>query len=284
MLQKPHFIIIGAMKSATSTLHDQLALQDGIFMSTPKEPNFFSDDGEFQKGIDYYRNLFTDATDSDICGESSTHYTKLPTYPNTLARMKEQLPELKLVYVVRHPVERLVSHYIHEWSQNVIKCDINTAISQHPELIEYSLYHKQITPFIEAYGKESLLITFFQQIIHRPQDVLEAVCHHIGYAGTPVWETEEKAKNISSERIRKFPLYNLLVESRLATSLRQNLIPQSFRDLIKSKLTMSERPVLSAENLAMLEKKFNEDLKKFSELAGTTLQCADFNAVTRAAR
>ena len=55
----PDFIIIGAMKSATSTLHEQLILQPGIGMSDPKEPNYFSDDEQFDKGIGWYTNIFS---------------------------------------------------------------------------------------------------------------------------------------------------------------------------------------------------------------------------------
>ena len=54
MNKTPNFIIIGAMKCATSTLHEQLALQPGIFMSQLKEPNFFSNDEEYEKGWNWY--------------------------------------------------------------------------------------------------------------------------------------------------------------------------------------------------------------------------------------
>jgi len=75
--RKPDFIIIGAMKSATSTLHEQLALQPDFFMSTPKEPFYFSDDEVFSRGREWYLNLFSNAEPNQLCGESSTHYTKL---------------------------------------------------------------------------------------------------------------------------------------------------------------------------------------------------------------
>ena len=97
MTRLPDFIVIGAMKCATSTLHYQLAAQLGIFMSTPKEPNFFSDDKAFAGGIDKYAALFRAATPRDLCGESSTHYTKLPTYPRTVERMRRHLSNVRLI-------------------------------------------------------------------------------------------------------------------------------------------------------------------------------------------
>ena len=131
----PDFIIIGAMKSATSTLQEQLVLQPGIFMSSPKEPNFFSDDDVYSNGLNWYSSLFENAKPGDLSGEASTHYTKLPTYPETIKRLKESLPELRLIYVMRHPIDRLISHYIHEWSMGVFHCDINEAVEKYPELI-----------------------------------------------------------------------------------------------------------------------------------------------------
>lgn len=280
-MNPPQFIIIGAMKSATSTLHDQLALQQGIFMSTPKEPNFFSDDKQYQKGLGWYQSLFSDALPTDLCGESSTHYTKLPTYPETISRLKAYTDDIKLVYVLRHPLERLISHYIHEWSQNNIHCEINTAIKKHPELIEYSLYHKQISPFIENFGGESILISYFQKILHSPQAELEKVCRHIGYQDHPEWNFEMKSQNVSSQRIREFPLYSLLIKSRTASTLRKLLIPRSIREKIKIRLTMTERPTLTAETQNRLEAIFDRDLKRLNDMTGLDLNCNNFNSVTQ---
>ena len=92
VVHRPDFIVIGAMKSATTTLHEQLARQPGFLMSRPKEPNFFSDDHMYARGWRWYSSLFASAGEADLCGESSTHYTKLPDYPRTVARMVRDVP------------------------------------------------------------------------------------------------------------------------------------------------------------------------------------------------
>ncbi|MDO5706469.1 MAG: sulfotransferase domain-containing protein, partial [Paracoccus sp. (in: a-proteobacteria)] len=112
----PDFLIIGAMKCGTSTLAAQLGAQTGIFVTTPKEPNFFSDDAEWARGIDWYRALFDGAAPGDLKGEASTHYTKLPNHPHTLERLRPHVPAPRLIYLIRNPLDRLVSHYIHEWT------------------------------------------------------------------------------------------------------------------------------------------------------------------------
>ena len=63
VIHRPDFIVIGAMKSATTTLHEQLARQPRLFMSRPKEPNFFSDDAMYARGWDWYSSLFRAALD-----------------------------------------------------------------------------------------------------------------------------------------------------------------------------------------------------------------------------
>src|SRR6185312_16834851 len=103
MCRPPDFMIIGAMKCATTTLHEQLARQPGLFMSRPKEPNFFSDDENYARGWAWYGSLFRPAGSADLRGESRTHYTKLPTYPRTVERIRRDLPRLKPIYGMRHP-------------------------------------------------------------------------------------------------------------------------------------------------------------------------------------
>ena len=125
----PDFVIIGAMKCGTSSLHAQLAAQDGFFMSEPKEPNFFSDDDVFAKGAGWYQGLFAGG-EGALKGESSTHYTKQPTYPACFERLSAALPGARFIYVMRDPLDRLVSHYIHEWTMGNVKGTLSEEIGR----------------------------------------------------------------------------------------------------------------------------------------------------------
>ncbi|PTB82862.1 sulfotransferase [Methylophaga nitratireducenticrescens] len=275
--RKPDFIIIGAMKSATSTLHEQLALQPDFYMSTPKEPFYFSDDEVFSMGRDWYLNLFSTAKTNQLCGESSTHYTKLPDYPDTLKRMKSELPKLKLIYVLRHPVERLISHYIHQWSQNIFRCDINEALDRYDELVNYSRYAYQIQPYIEAYGRENILFIFNEALRVRPQVELERVAMFLDIAPTRVkWQENLSEQNVSSQRVRRFKGYNLLVESAVMAWLRRRLIPKSFRTQVRELLSMQKKPMISPAKLDELNRVFDEDLANLSNILGQEFKTATF--------
>ena len=124
----PDFAIIGAMKSATSTLHVQLSAVSGVAMSSPKEPCFFSDDEIFARGEAWYDACFAHAGPGDLRGESSTHYTKLPTLPHACERLHRRRPDAKLLYVIRHPIDRLISHYVHGWTEGWHRGDLERAI------------------------------------------------------------------------------------------------------------------------------------------------------------
>ena len=278
----PDFIIIGAMKSATTTLQEQLARQPGIFMCDPKEPNFFSDDEQYRKGLAWYAALFSVAPAGALLGEASTHYTKLPTHPRSVARLRERLPNVRLVYVMRHPVDRLVSHFIHEWRMGSIDCGIDAAVARHTEMIAYGQYAMQLHPFFDAYGREAVLPVFFDRLIREPQAELERVCRFIGYQGAPRWVHDLKPANVSSEMLRRFPLYRLVVDSAPATRLRRALIPQGWRDWVKTRLTMRQRPVLSRDVRTALEAEFDRDLARLGEWLGKPLSCKDFKQATGA--
>ena len=235
-------------------------------MTTPKEPNFFSDDTTYALGMDWYESLFSEARPDDIKGEASTHYTKLPTYPECISRMSAALSAPKLVYLIRNPLDRAVSHYIHEWSMGVIDTDIETAIGAHPELISYGCYAAQVTPFIQAFGAENIHITSLETMKKAPQETLNAVCRFLGYSDEPLWQSQRTAVNVSSERVRRFPLHDVLIDHPLSQKLRRLLVPQGLRDRIRRSRQIQSRPELSQETQANLREVFMKDYDQLQSL------------------
>ena len=258
-MSRPDFLIIGAMKSGTSTLAAQLSEQAGIFMTTPKEPNFFSDDDVHAQGLKWYAALFDDAAPGDLRGEASTHYTKLPTYPRTIARAQAFLEAPRLVYMIRNPVERAVSHFIHEWSQGVMSDDMTAEFARNPEIVDYGRYAMQIRPWIEAYGADAVHLTSLEAMQADPQGVLSEVADFIGHAGPVTWVEARARENSSAERVRRFPLHGLLIDSPPAVWLRRTFVPKSLRDRIRETRKMRDRPELPDTLRATLEVTFAAD-------------------------
>lgn len=277
---KPDFIIVGAMKCATSTLHDQLSRQKGFFMSEPKEPNFFSDDENFALGLEWYRGLFSEAAGEQLKGESSTHYTKLPTNPKTIDRLKDECPDAKFIYMMRHPVERLVSHYIHDWTEKKISTDINQAVDDFSVLSDYGRYAYQIQPYLDNFGSAAVKPVFLRAMNANPQALLEIVCQFLGHREAVQWQADAEPQNVSSERLQRTPFVNFMLENQLISKIRQNFVPQALRDKVKSRYQMRERPVLDAAVETRLVEQFDRDLALLGEWLGLPLDCATFNERT----
>ena len=267
----PAFLIIGAMKCGTSTLAAQLSAQDGLFITTPKEPNFFSDDAIFAKGLPWYESLFDTARPGDLRGEASTHYTKLPRHPHTLDRLVPVLPDARLICMIRNPLDRAVSHYIHEWSMGAMPGDIEEAFACHLELIDYGRYAYQLEPWVAGFGRESLFVSSLEVMTAAPQALLDRIGAFLGRPGL-VWQAEKAQENVSAQRVRRLPLQGLLIDNPLATALRRSLVPKAVRDRIRKGRQMQDRPKLTPALRARLEAIFAED---HARLVALLPECSD---------
>jgi len=275
MSRGPDFLVIGAMKCATTTLHAQLSRQTGFFMSHPKEPNFFSDDEIYAKGLEWYLSLFSTASPGDLKGESSTHYTKLPTYPHTVARLRSDLPRLKLIYVIRHPIERLISQYIHELIQGPVRSPIELAIDRHPCLVDYSRYGMQVEPFLEAYGAENVLIAFAERFDHSPQTELERICRFLGHDQPPRWDESLGRQNARTQRLRPSTVRNILVNAPVLTTIRRRYVSPTWRERLKGiwRVSHQPRPRLSEATIRRLREIFDRDLERLGRWLNVELSC-----------
>lgn len=278
MGKQPDFIIIGAMKCATTTLHEQLAMQPGIFMTEPKEPNFFSNDEVYDQGWEWYQDLFAPAHSSDLCGESSTHYTKLPTYPHTVTRLKQHLPQVKLIYIMRDPIQRLVSQYIHEWTKLKVSDDINQAIYDFPSLVTYSQYSRQLQPYLETFGLEQVLPVFVENLQANPQAELERVCRFISYDRPPQWQPQLAQQHKSGERTRESVWRDRLIDLPVLKHIRRSVIPKEVRNWVRSWWQMKHKPTLTPESLAYLRAQLDPDLARLGRWLGLSLTCETFRA------
>lgn len=262
----PDFVIIGAMKCGTSTLQAQLAAQPGVFMSTPKEPNFFSDDDIYARGMGWYESLFDAAPPGALKGEASTHYAKAPTYPRCLDRLAAALPRARFVYMIRDPYERLVSHYIHEWTMGVMPEPLEEAVERRPELVAYSRYAMQIAPYVDRFGAGRVHVVRLEAMERDPQRVLSEVGRFLGMDVEPVWREDRAAANVSAERIRRLPLHRLLVSNPVADAVRRAFVPKALREAVKRRLRIDDRPRLSAAARARLAPVFDADAIELARL------------------
>ncbi|RDC73751.1 sulfotransferase [Rhodovulum sp. 12E13] len=261
----PDFIIIGAMKCGTSTLQAQLMAQDDVFMTTPKEPNYFSDDAIYGRGTAWYESLFEAAAPGDLRGEASTHYTKLPTYPATVQRMAATLERPRFIYLVRDSVDRAISHYLHEWTVGAVGDDIAAAFAARPDFVEYGRYAMQIAPYVEQFGAGSVLVVRAERMRADPQGTLERIGAFLGRNGFR-WRPDLAARNVSAERSRPLPLHGVLVDNPVAATIRRAFVPKRVRTWIRQSRMPRQRPALPDDLERPLRSVFDADATALAAL------------------
>ena len=156
-LTLPNLIVIGAQKCGTSGLHYYLGLHPEVSMSTPKELNFFIAERNWPRGLEWYSRHFDAA--ARCRGESSPNYTAFPQHMGVPERMAEVVPDAKLIYIVRDPVERITAHYVHNFAKRREKGDLRQTLT-HPNTsyISRSKYFSQLQRFREFYDRDQILV------------------------------------------------------------------------------------------------------------------------------
>lgn len=289
--KKPDFIIIGAAKAGTTTLHHYLTRHPRIFMSDPKEPTFFARDERYQRGTDWYLSLFANASRDQLCGEASTNYTNWPLYPSTVERMHALVPETRLIYLMRHPVDRAYSHYlqlIHNVRTDDPDYKFRDTFEQHIEkddsVIQSSLYMQQIERFLERYPRDRLLLLFFEDFMRKPGIILDRFVDFLGLEpGFDFLANGNVSANINKNK--EF----WLVRSKLTAPLRSlpggqwlaDRLSKKTRDRIYallSRLPQKKRieaeyipPKMLPETRARLLKYFHGPNEKLAQFLGTDL-------------
>jgi len=219
-------LIIGAMKCGTTSLFNCLVQHPEIAGCKYKEPHFFSKAENFAKGFDYYQNLWDqqDLTPK-IALEATPGYTKVThqdpanAAANIAQVQQEYGVEFKFIYIMRDPLERIESHYLHNMLKgNEAKL---TAVSQIDQsIIDTSKYAMQLDEYYQRFTADKILLLDFAQFTVNPDQSLRQICQFLQVDPSFQFQQVQKAHN-SSQRLRlKFPLLNSLRHTQLAKSWR----------------------------------------------------------------
>lgn len=185
----PTFIIVGAMKCATSSLHFYLNQHPDISMSMPKELNFFIsnsdnlEDGEvadknFERGVDWYKAHF-DAS-CTARGESSPAYMD-PRHHGVAARMAKLVPDALLLVLTRDPFERAVSEFHHRVATGEESRPMEVALLDlTSSYVHLSRYHSCLEPFFAAFPRGALIRYRQEDLDSRTPEVLDSIISRLG--------------------------------------------------------------------------------------------------------
>jgi hypothetical protein len=199
----PDFIIGGAQKCGTTSLHFYLAQHKDIFMPMKKqETHFFDHDQNYHKGVEWYERCFKDHKNERVIGQTSPLYLYMENVPDRIYRL---LPKVKLMFILRNPVDRAYSHYWHEKKKGREKVTFEEAIeiegerinkdfwhNQHFSYLSRGKYVEQIERYLEFFSPSQLLFIMFDEFKKDPLDTVKRCFNFLRVSPSQEIDVSEK--------------------------------------------------------------------------------------------
>lgn len=293
----PNFIIIGAAKSGTTALYRYLRQHPDIFMSDRKEPHHFSYTEETKKTngpSDYiwtaitdpveYENLFSEVKDEIAVGEASPTYIYVP---GTAERIYEKIPNANLIAILRNPVDRAYSAYMH-----LIRDDretVNTfkeALALEDERIKNNwgpiyhytragMYYEQLTRYYKLFPKEKIMVIIYDDFKKQPLKIIQQIFEFLGVDPSFVPDTSSKpnVSGVPKSTLMQDLLNLVFAKPNPIRSISRKLFPESSRWRFTSLLRNLNlnRQSMPDEYRQLLKGTFNNDIRKLQSLIGQDL-------------
>lgn len=181
----PDFLIVGSMKAGTTSLHHWLMQSEQISMKS-SETHFFNRDYRYEKGIEEYKRLLPVSSHCSLVGDDTPGYSYLPEVP---ARIRSMVPEVKVLWILRDPLERAISHYWHaarHGNENLpidqaFLSDINgNTKSIWRQYLYRSCYRVQIERFMEYFDRSQIHFVDFRSFINSDREEVNKVTNFLG--------------------------------------------------------------------------------------------------------
>jgi Sulfotransferase domain len=211
----PTYVIAGTVRSGTTSLHRLLRGHPGVFAAGEKELHFF--DRHFDRGVEWYADLFADARPGQVVGEATPNYLY---HPHAVERMASVIPAAKVVVLLRDPVDRAYSQY---WMQRTSRhetLDFPDALAAEPDrlasgdesdrayfsYVDRGRYLDQLRRLREHFPEEQTLVLLYEDMRDHADDTYRAACAFIGAdADHPATGLDERAnqhRSFRSDRVR----------------------------------------------------------------------------------
>ena len=266
-------MIIGAMKCGTTTLADLLTRHPSVCFCSNKEPDFFSKDSDWRNNLAQYHSLYKDSSKCWI--EASTSYTFYPHFSkNIWEDLYEYNPALKLIYLYREPVARCISHYMHVFERGYIDHTLEEAIKGVPLIVNNSRYAMQITPFIQKFGRENVLLMDLKELAEDRKSALSRIAAFTGLSLADFPAEEHSHKNSSLTQDKHHYKYDKL--SPILKGI-MGVTPKPFKKKLWNMFTgtgkrgFDAKPELSSKWKEAVVRLLESDILAFEKITGKDL-------------
>ncbi|HEX6874663.1 MAG TPA: sulfotransferase [Nocardioidaceae bacterium] len=201
----PDFLVIGAPKAGTSALHAALAGHPQLFVADVKEPKYYmcgdspppayKGPGDAHSNQEWiwqrprYQSLFSSAPSDSLCGESTPFYLY---NQDARRRIAADIPDARLIAVLRDPVDRLYSNWMHLWADGLEPCaDVLEACAREPRRIDagwapfwhyrsLGMYGRQLADLFDHFPREQVLLLRYRDLVEKPHQTVDKVCRFLG--------------------------------------------------------------------------------------------------------
>jgi hypothetical protein len=248
-------------------------------MSRPKELNFFVEELNWPLGVDWYRGHFSPR--NEVRGESSPHYTNEPRFGGVADRMRELIPDVRLIYVVRDPIDRMLSHYLHNVAGGYERRTVGEALADPDSAyVHRSLYAMQLDPYLRRFPRERLAIVSREQLKSERAATMRSLFGFLGIDdGFSSAQFSREWETGSGKGAGGFKVMDRAVRLPGLRGLDRSFdrLPESLRWLVERMVHDPNRgaapkPELPAEVRSRLGGRFRDDLARLEEIAGRSFE------------
>lgn len=246
-------VVIGGMKCGTSTLYHMFKEVDEVCLSKFKEPSFFTK--RSKNGIDWYQNQFLPTEKTKYLMDVSPSYSKVHLFPNCAKMIHDYDSDTKIIYIVRDPIERIISNIYHDLLRGrLTRSQIQSSLASDENYIKTSAYLSQITPYVELFGDENILILQFEEF---KSDMTAFNKKIANFLGLDFKVDKVKAQNVSENRflIKQYDFFH----SRFGNGFISRFY-FLFCYFLNKKV---EKPKLTEEELRFIYEKLSVDIEEF---------------------
>jgi hypothetical protein len=285
----PNFVVIGAAKAGTTSLHWYLAEHPAVFMTSVKDPAYFAYgvDAEGRllwgnpdlhtfpiKSLSEYERLFADAGDAVAIGEASTTYLECP---QSAARIRKLLPAARILCSLRHPVDRAYSDYLMYLRIRGLRFEpardlTATAAWAQPDShwMRIGRYHEQLSRYFDAFPGDQICVLLFDDLNRNPERFVRETYQFLGV--DPAFEPDFATPHAAGGIPASATLERLF--TRGARSAFKPWVPKQAANWLRRlrSRSMRQAPRLPSDLKKELTGHFRDDIAKTSDLIGRNLQ------------
>ncbi|PAV27037.1 hypothetical protein CF392_02555 [Tamilnaduibacter salinus] len=271
---KPDFLIVGAARSGTTSLFQYMEHHPDIRMSRVKELNFFSNEKYWRKGLKWYQKRFqvpSHVPHSVVTGEASTSYTCSPIIPGVPRRIFEHYPDMKLIYVVRSPVERFISQYMQRTRAGMETRELQALLDNlENEMSAWQgRYFHQIQEYRKFFPSRQLLVVSFDDIKADTNATLRRIAEFLGVRHVELEQAESSKVHNAADTVVRKNRFGLAVLWFYHAQIEQRDLPfplkRLFTRLANLGGTTVQKPHLTDHQRRQLESFYWDDAGRLEE-------------------